>query len=64
MPEKWTGEIVAKLHIYRITQMELAEKAGYTPEYVSMVLNGAKTSSVVEHNLKGALDVLIKEKDQ
>lgn len=64
MPDIWTGEIVAQLHVHRITQKELAEKSGYTPEYVSMVLNGAKTSSVVEQNLKGALNALIKEKEQ
>lgn len=62
MPDIWTGEIVAQLHVHRITQKELAEKSGYTPEYVSMVLNGAKISNVVEQNLNAALKELIKER--
>ena len=40
MPQEWTAEVVAQLHLHKLTIKQLAEEAGYTPEYLSMVLNG------------------------
>lgn len=40
--EEWTGEVVGKLHSLNSTQIELALYCGYTPEYLSSVLNGKK----------------------
>ena len=40
MPQEWTAEVVAQMHLAKITKKRLAEESGYTPEYVSMVLNG------------------------
>lgn len=45
MPEMWTSEVVAKMHLHKITQKQLAEAIGWTPEYVSMILNGKKNPS-------------------
>lgn len=42
MPELWTSEIIAEMHIHKIKQKDLAETIGWTPEYVSMILNGKK----------------------
>ena len=38
MPQEWTAEVVAQMHLAKITKKRLAEESGYTPEYVSMVL--------------------------
>jgi len=51
--EDWTAECVAQMHKYRITGVQLAEecnnpygerydKTGYSPAYLSQVLNGRK----------------------
>lgn len=45
MPELWTSEIIAEMHLHRIKQKELAEVLGWTPEYVNMVLNGKRNPS-------------------
>lgn len=45
MPAKWTGDVVAALHINGITQAELAAKMGVTVPYISMLLNGKKNSA-------------------
>lgn len=74
--EDWTAEIVAKMHKYRITGVQLAaecrnpsgeryDKTGYSPAYLSQVLNGRKTfesEEAKEHTKKTiitALDRLI-----
>ena len=62
MPEKWTANIVAKLHLNKITKKRLAEQLGDTPEYISMVLNGHKTPKGAEQKFNAALDELIKTK--
>lgn len=40
--EKWTGEIVGRLHTINVTQKEFAIRCGYSPTYLCMVLNGRK----------------------
>lgn len=60
MPQEWTAEVVARLHMNKITIKQLAEEAGYTPEYVSMVLNGHRDPDQGRVNLQAALDRLTK----
>ncbi len=72
----WTVDIVGQMHKYRITNAQLAQecdnsrgesygKTGYTPAYLSAVLNGRKQfkSEAAEENtirvIKEALDRLI-----
>lgn len=45
MPEKWTGELVGRMHINRVTLSELGNELGITKSYVSMILNGTRKSS-------------------
>lgn len=45
MNEGWTGEIVGRLHEYGIKHKEFAKRCGYTPTYLSMVLNDKKEFS-------------------
>ena len=64
MPEKWTCEIVAQMHMYRITNQELARRIGFTKEYVSMVLNGKRTPESAEQKFREALSQIVQEKDR
>jgi transcriptional regulator with XRE-family HTH domain len=50
------------MHVNRISKRELAEQLGYTPEYVSMVLNGHRNPNGAESEFAKALDELIKQK--
>ena len=34
MPQEWTAELVARMHLAKVTKKQLAEEAGYTPEFV------------------------------
>lgn len=43
--EPWTANVVGRMHRYGIKGDELARKCGWTPQYLSMVLNGKKKLS-------------------
>lgn len=62
MPAQWTADIIGQMHIHKITGKSLAEKLGYTPEYVSAVLNGKREPKNAEQIFRGGLDELIANK--
>jgi transcriptional regulator with XRE-family HTH domain len=55
VPAKWTGDVVAALHINGITQAELAAKMGVTVPYISMLLNGKKNSAGAKDRMMEAI---------
>ena len=59
MPAQWTGEIVGKLHTHGVTKAQLADEAGYRREYVSMILNGKRTSPGAESKLKALVEAVL-----
>ena len=59
---KWTGSLIGKMHNHKVSKSELAEKLGFTPEYVSMVLNGKKEPKGAEEKFNQALNEIIEEK--
>ena len=64
MPEQWTGDIVGKMHNYRISYDDLSEKLGYAKGYISMVLNGHRKPKGAEQKFRQALDELIQQKQK
>lgn len=59
MKLKWTGDVIKKLHVYEITQKELAAEMGVTPEYVSRMLNAEAVPASVRLRITEALNSLI-----
>ncbi len=59
---EWTGRIVGLLHTHRITQAELAAELGLTAQYVSMVLNGKKSSKGIEERMDVAIQAIIESR--
>lgn len=64
MPAQWTGRLIGEMHLNGITAKQLAAEAGYTAEYVSMVLNGHRQPKNAEQTLRAALDRLIVAQNQ
>ena len=58
MPAQWTGEVVGKMHMARITQKELAAHLGVTREYVANILNGHRNPKDAEARFRAAVDAL------
>lgn len=64
MPELWTSEVIAKMHLHRITQKELAKTLGWTPEYLNMILNGKRSPKNAESSVKTAMKKIIDEQKE
>lgn len=64
MPEKWTGDLLGRMHLARVTAKELAAEAGLNDKYVSLILNGHKNPNGAELKLNAALDRLIEKRRQ
>lgn len=59
MPAQWTADIVSEMHMNGVSRKQLAEKLGYTPEWVSLILNGHRAPEGAEERFRAALDELI-----
>lgn len=65
--QEWTSEVFAKMHRYRIRSIDLAEEAGITPAYLSLVLNGRrdiKDMDATRSRIESALDRLVERKQE
>lgn len=61
-PEKWTGKLVGKMHINRITNRDLANELGMTEQYVSMLLTTRSNSEKGRQKLEAAFDAIIQKR--
>lgn len=64
MPDKWTGEIVGKMHNHKISKTRLACHMGVTREYVSMVLNGHRAPTGAREKFLSAINEIIETDSQ
>lgn len=62
MPEKWTGELIGKMHNNRITNDDLAAKMGVTKSYISMILNGSRNPKGAQERMEEAVDAIIAQR--
>ena len=63
MSQEWIATLVGRMHVCKVTKKRLADEAGMTPEYLSMILNGHRYPAGAEEKLTAALDRLIKNQD-
>lgn len=61
--ENWIAKAVGLMHINKITQIDIARHLGVTNDYISMILNGKKTPKDAEKRIIGAIEEIIKHKD-
>lgn len=62
MPEKWTGELIGKMHNHQIKQMELADKLGFTNAYTGMILRGERKPPNIRQKMEDAVKEIISER--
>lgn len=60
--EPWTGEVVGKLHVYEISQTQLADKMNLNRSFLNQVLCGCKKLVNAEERCNTAISELIKER--
>lgn len=56
MPEKWTGELLCRMHLNRIRAKEVAQELGVTEAYVSLVLSGRRCPKNAQQDFNLAVD--------
>ena len=59
----WQAEVFAMMKDNNISRSDLAEAAGVTPEYVSMVLNNRRNPAGAENTFRAAIQKLLTEKE-
>ena len=59
MKDKWTGELVGKMHINEVTYEDLAKELGVTKAYVGMVLNCNRKPPNAKERFEGAYNAII-----
>ena len=60
--EHWIAQVVGKMHVNKITQIEVAKKMGVCNDYVSMILTGKKSPKDAEQRINDAIDAIIAER--
>lgn len=58
MAGEWTANIVGRMHVARITGLQLAEEAEITNSYLSAVLHGKKGDENTQKRITEALERL------
>lgn len=61
MRPKWTGDAKKIMHIYEITEGDLAKQMGVTRQWISFILNGRCEPQGVKKRVMVALDELTKD---
>ncbi|MBQ2743430.1 MAG: MarR family transcriptional regulator [Oscillospiraceae bacterium] len=64
MNEKWTGNLVGKMHNERVTIQEIAEELGVTKSYVSMILNGARKPKGIKERMELAFSDIVERRKE
>lgn len=62
MPEKWTGELIGKMHNNRITYDDVAAQMNVTKSYISMILNGSRNPEGAQQRLEKAVEDIIAQR--
>ena len=60
--EKWIGEAVAKMHLYKIKQEEVARRVGVRREHINKILSGNIRPKNAEQRIVTAIDEIINER--
>lgn len=62
MPEQWTADIIAQMHLHKIKATELAKELDWHPKYLSAVLNGHRSPGGAETTVRGALSRMVESR--
>lgn len=59
----WIANAVGKMHVNKISNIDVAKKLNFTVEYVSMILNGKRDPKDAETRIMSAIDEIIAERN-
>ena len=62
MGEKWTGNLIGKMHNERVTYQDMANELSITKSYVSMILNGSRKPKGIKKRMEDAFASIIEKR--
>ena len=57
--ENWIAEVRGRMYVNKVTNLDIAEHLGVTPQYVSYIFNGKRTPKDAEEKIRGAVEAII-----
>ena len=60
--QNWISQVVGKMHVNKITQIEVAKKMGVCNDYESMILTGKKSPKDAEQRINDAIDAILSDR--
>jgi transcriptional regulator with XRE-family HTH domain len=60
--EKWTGDLVGKMHNARVTYQEMADEMGVKKSYISMILNGSRKPKGIKQRMEDAFTSILEKR--
>lgn len=64
MLEKWTGDLIGKMHNARVSYDDLAAELGLTKGYLSLILNGKRNPPGARKRLEDAVKAVIERRKE
>ncbi len=62
MGEKWTGNLIGKMHNEKVTYQDIADEMEITKSYVSMILNGSRKPKGIQKRLEKAFAAIVERR--
>ena len=62
MPEKWTGQLIGRMHNYNVTYDDLSKKMRLSKGYISQVLNCTRKPPNAQLRFENAVNEIIIER--
>ena len=63
MNEKWTGNLVGRMHNEKVSLQAMADEMGVTKSYVSMILNGLRKPKDIKHRMETAFSAIVEKRN-
>ena len=62
MNEKWTGNLVGKMHNEGVTYQDMANELSVTKSYISMILNGSRKPKGIKQRMEDAFNSVVEKR--
>lgn len=64
MKPAWTGPFVGKMHVYEVTQQNLADEMGVGKPYVNFILNGRAAPKGAKERMEQAFEAILRKRKE
>lgn len=64
MPEKWTGDLIGRMHNAQVTYDDLAAEMSVSKAYICMILNGRRSPENAKARLNDAFATVLRKRKE